>query len=76
MPFAAAIRHGVGAHDGADRAERGKRGADRFARCAEIDGKLEPPQHGGEPVGKIAGNAIKQKRRDAQNLRAPPPPPN
>ena len=52
----------VGCHDGADRRHAGERPAQNVGRGAEIERAIEPPQHGGEPLGEIGGGAIEQKR--------------
>ena len=58
----------------ADRPEAEKRRAHRFAGRAEIERNLEPAQHRANPLGKIVGHAIEQKRRRAERCRTLLPP--
>ena len=50
---------------------RASASAHRFARRAEIEREIEPPQHRGKPVAEIGGDAIEQKRRRPQRRRPP-----
>ena len=65
-------RHGIrrGGNQRADLVAAGERAPHRIGRRAEIDGDAEGPQHGGQPLRQLIGDAVDEERRRPQRPRA------